>query len=221
MFKIKQTNEIEKWRMDTLLTKEPETIAWIDSFTDGQFVDIGANIGLYSLYCAEKHPDMAVLAFEPFLKNYERLVENYQLNGFNNIIAANVAIGNRNGLLKLRHVNEKVGSSGHQVNDCDGVSCACATLDAFKILSKFPLHYIKIDTDGNEYDIIRNAHAVLADPETRGVLIEVNDHKKEITGIFESHGFRTKNRFNKMKPHSRTRRKKEGIKAENIIFTRG
>jgi len=220
MFKIKQTNEIEKWRMDTLLTKEPETIAWIDSFTGGQFVDVGANIGIYSLYCADKHPDMVMLAFEPFPKNYERLVENYQLNGFENIIAANVAIGAYSGVLNLNCVSNKVGSSGHQLNDKKGIMCACVTLDNFKRLSNIPMNYIKIDTDGNEYDIIRNAHTVLADPETRSVLIEVNDHKKEILEIFQSHGFRTKNRFNKMKPHSRTRRKKEGIKAENIIFTR-
>ena len=34
-----------------LLTKEPGTIAWIEGFTeDDVFWDVGANVGLYSLY---------------------------------------------------------------------------------------------------------------------------------------------------------------------------
>ena len=50
-------NSIIKWRVDTILSKEPETIEWIDSFKSDSkekiiFWDIGANIGLYSLYAA-------------------------------------------------------------------------------------------------------------------------------------------------------------------------
>ena len=42
-----------KNRMDRMLTKEPETIKWINNFeTDSVFFDIGANIGIYSLYSA-------------------------------------------------------------------------------------------------------------------------------------------------------------------------
>src|SRR5688572_28729201 len=40
-----------RWRVDTLFTKEPGTIDWMESFTPGDvFVDVGANIGLYSVY---------------------------------------------------------------------------------------------------------------------------------------------------------------------------
>jgi hypothetical protein len=39
-------------------------------------------------------------------------------------------------------------------------------------------------------------------------------------GILTAAGFTTDNRFNSMTPHSRERRAKEGIDAENIVFTR-
>jgi len=43
------------WRSQTLFTKEPEMIEWIDSIDSGStFWDIGANIGLYSIYGAVK-----------------------------------------------------------------------------------------------------------------------------------------------------------------------
>lgn len=43
------TNEMVTWRINTIRQKEPETIQWIDTFMpDDLFIDIGANIGLYS-----------------------------------------------------------------------------------------------------------------------------------------------------------------------------
>ena len=55
IFKFFITHEIELWRSNTILTKEPETIEWIDNFDQSKkiiFWDIGANIGIYSVYAA-------------------------------------------------------------------------------------------------------------------------------------------------------------------------
>lgn len=41
------------YRGKNFYTKEPETVAWINSFNKkNTFFDIGANIGIYSLYAA-------------------------------------------------------------------------------------------------------------------------------------------------------------------------
>ena len=46
-------NWICRYRADTFSTKEPETLKWIDDSEDnGVLFDIGANVGLYSLYYA-------------------------------------------------------------------------------------------------------------------------------------------------------------------------
>ena len=48
-------NYLIKYRIDTFLTKEPETISWINSFNQEDiFYDVGSNIGLYSCYAAKK-----------------------------------------------------------------------------------------------------------------------------------------------------------------------
>ena len=58
------TNEIEKYRWDTLLTKEPETIEWIRNMDkSSKLLDIGANIGIYSFTAVIKDID-SVIAIE-------------------------------------------------------------------------------------------------------------------------------------------------------------
>lgn len=53
-----------RWRVETLYTKEPDTIAWIERFEPNSvFWDVGANIGIYSLYAAAFGHE--VYAFEP------------------------------------------------------------------------------------------------------------------------------------------------------------
>ncbi len=67
--------KIPKWRALTLLTKEPETLEWIETFQDTEILwDIGSNVGVYSLYAAMK--GHSVLAFEPSPSNYYLLSRN-------------------------------------------------------------------------------------------------------------------------------------------------
>ncbi len=74
-YKIYTSNELEEYRADSFYTKEPETVAWIDSFNDNEiFFDIGANIGIYSLYASITH-SCKTFCFEPYHKNYFRLID--------------------------------------------------------------------------------------------------------------------------------------------------
>ena len=59
------------WRYETLLDKEPETIEWIDGFETGDTLwDIGANIGIYSIYAGVK--GIRTWGFEPHFANYHQ-----------------------------------------------------------------------------------------------------------------------------------------------------
>ena len=73
-FKMRTETPMEKYRAETFWDKEPECLAWIGSFapTD-EFVDIGANVGVYSLFANSLYPDMWVYAFEPMKENMEAL----------------------------------------------------------------------------------------------------------------------------------------------------
>ena len=76
-------NQITSWRVNTYFSKEPETLEWIDSFEnkdDIVFWDIGANIGLYSIYNSIKNPKSTTIAFEPSSSNLRILTRNISIN---------------------------------------------------------------------------------------------------------------------------------------------
>src|SRR5687768_10944152 len=72
-FVFARPNAINRFRVETFTTKEPETLEWIDTIPKGSVVwDIGANVGLYANYAA-KARDCLVFAFEPSVFNLELL----------------------------------------------------------------------------------------------------------------------------------------------------
>ncbi len=82
------SSELEQYRAETYSTKEPETLDWLDQNLkdDDTFFDLGANIGLYSLYAAKIRPQSTIYAFEPATPKYLRLCNNIVLNGVDNVI---------------------------------------------------------------------------------------------------------------------------------------
>jgi len=82
-------NQLINWRVDTFFTKEPETLEWIDNFEKKKnliFWDIGANIGLYSIYNSIKNTSSTTIAFEPSSSNIRVLTRNISINNFENSI---------------------------------------------------------------------------------------------------------------------------------------
>jgi hypothetical protein len=79
-FVFTSPNSLNKWRLDTFSTKEPETLNWIDELPSNSILwDIGANVGLYSVYAAKVRNCM-VYSFEPSIFNLELLARNIFLN---------------------------------------------------------------------------------------------------------------------------------------------
>lgn len=83
------------WRAATFFDKEPETLGWIQGFGPGEtMLDVGANVGLYSLYAA--HRGHRVLALEPESQNFALMNENIHLNGLvSRVTAYCLALSNR------------------------------------------------------------------------------------------------------------------------------
>ncbi len=215
-FKMIIETEIEKYRYETFWTKEPETVEWIKSFDPySVFFDVGANIGVYSLYCAAIHPNSTVFAFEPDKKNYIRMVENISLNGFKNIIPFLWIVADKRGKRGFKSQSDEIGSSGGQMDQKGNL--ISRPIDGMMIGT--PQH-IKIDIDGQEVKVIRGMKRILKNESLKSVLIEIDNDRDEIMRAFLDNGFTTDNPFNKMENHSRVRRAREGIKVENVIFTR-
>jgi len=224
-FKLIQTNDIERWRANTFWTKEPETIAWIDSFNgNGSFWDIGANIGIYSLYAATKYPEMTVYAFEPSELNVNRLKQNCIINNLKNIMPLRIALSNILSMGRFIDTQQVGGADGKLLVQPITGDIPISTIDdlVLKNNMKEPV-YIKIDVDGGEFAIIEGAIWTLAHDWCKSLLIEVDPtctNKMLLNKIMHLNGYTTNNIFNVMDNHSRYRRLKENIIVENVIYTK-
>lgn len=111
-------NKTTKWRAETLLTKEPVTIDWINKMSPGETLfDVGANIGGYSIWAGVR--GIKVHAFEPEADNYALLLKNMALNG----IPANaycLALSDRQHVGPLYMSQPGVGGSCHSFNEAVG-----------------------------------------------------------------------------------------------------
>jgi len=179
-------NRLVSWRARTFLTKEPETLEWIDTFQPGDVLfDIGANVGLYSIYAASR--SVRVMAFEPESQNYALIQQNIFLNGFaDRITCLAVALSDREGVDHIFVSRFRAGEAMHNVGAaldwqqrpfeaCFQQGIVSFSLDAFLTFQSqpFPTH-IKIDVDGIEAKIIRGAKRTLGDPRLKSLLIEMD-----------------------------------------------
>lgn len=121
-------------------------------------IDIGANIGTFSLYIKRKSKDLTVFCYEPDEENYKCLKENIRLNELRNVFAFPFAVGNKNGKIKIyTKKNRKFGTTGSStaiVTD-DFNEVRCVTLN--EILDKNNISkcdLLKMDCEGAEYDIL-------------------------------------------------------------------
>lgn len=214
-FKMRQESPMEKYRAETFWTKEPETLEWIRSFkpTD-MFFDIGANVGVYSLYAASVFPRMVVFSFEPMPENYEALSGNIKENNFLYVFPVPCAVGLKTETLKFE-CSRAAGDSGGQVGN-EGMPMQVIALNNLTLITAAN---IKIDIDGQELAVVQGMTGWSS--HIKSILVEVSSKSRQpIIDLLLAAGFTMDNRFNKMTPHSRERREAEGIDAENIIFTR-
>jgi len=172
-------------RAETLLTKEPGTIAWIDTFAkDDVFWDIGANVGIYSLY-AGKVRGARTLAFEPASFNHALLCDNIRLNRLSERVAAYaLAFSDRTQIGELSFADAMPGAAFATVEG-DGAGdehevALVFSVDEFitRFEPQFPNH-IKIDVDGLEEQVLAGAARTLADPRMRSLSIEVDEDDPE------------------------------------------
>jgi len=80
-------NTLCSQRAATFSSKEPETLDWIEEFGCGEKIlfDIGANIGLYSIYHSKLNNGKS-FAFEPSFFNLKLLAKNINKNELSEFI---------------------------------------------------------------------------------------------------------------------------------------
>ncbi|GAN91195.1 hypothetical protein Gbfr_027_019 [Gluconobacter frateurii M-2] len=112
----------------------------------GTFVDVGANMGFFSLYAVQR--DARVIAIEPNPVLFERLTTNMRLNGMRADLLR-VAVGDQEGSGQLVQVNGDFG--GGQIGAGHGAPVRIRPLlDILKACDVTAVHVLKIDIEGYE-----------------------------------------------------------------------
>lgn len=186
-------NDVCRYRAETFSTKEPETLEWLDTHGgQGVFFDIGANVGLYSIYHAKRFTSQ-VFSFEPSVLNLGQLAKNITLNETaDRIVIVPIPLTATNQVAPFRMSSLQEGGAlssfgadfGHDGQplvplmqyDMLGLS-----LDFMVSSGVVPAPSImKVDVDGIEHYILRGAENVLRMPTLRSVLIEVDEDFGEL-----------------------------------------
>jgi len=186
---------IPHWRAETLLSKEPETIKWIDSFApDTVFWDVGANVGVYSLYAARRR-QVQVMAFEPSAANYGILSKNIEINKMDSVISGLcIAFSDISEIGYLNMSNTSPGGALSCFGQAQEIYAVCGksydvsfnqgmigfTIDDFieRFSPPFP-NYLKIDVDSIEDKIIAGAAKTIKNTRLKSVLIELDTEEKD------------------------------------------
>ena len=100
-FKIHINNSHEFNRALTFNSKEEDTLAWLKNNPGLDLVDIGANVGIYSLYFAKLSENSQIYSFEPDASSFTSLVKNISVNSTPNIKAFCIALGSRKGFYEM------------------------------------------------------------------------------------------------------------------------
>ena len=131
------------------------------------FMDIGANIGYYSLLAAKQNPSMQIISFEPAKGPLHYLRKNVAANQLNNIQVESQALSEKEGTITFHEVKSR--KYPYLEHNLAGTGSAAAlnkgeaftvnevsttTLDTFAENLSFPLDLIKMDTEGTEHLIL-------------------------------------------------------------------
>ena len=183
-------NRINRFRAKSFATKEPETLDWIDQLPQGCTLwDIGANVGLYSIYAAKKR-ECRVVAFEPSVFNLELLARNLFINGLQERVSlVPLALSDKLAVNQMRMTSTEWGgalSTFGQNFGWDGQALAQTfsfpTLgismdEGISLLGLPAPDFIKMDVDGIEHIILSGGPGIIS--RIQGILVEINDGFEE------------------------------------------
>lgn len=181
------TSSSEHYRADTYATKEPETIDWLRSrLREGDvFFDVGANVGLYSIFAAMFRPTARVYAFEPESHNFSSLCRNLLLNRLDNVLPCCIPLSDREGFDAFHVYALEPGSALHSLGGPSELregretmrqGTIATTLDALTTRHGLPRPaLLKLDVDGIEERILAGAESLLGGGVLRSILVEVTE----------------------------------------------
>jgi len=158
---------------------EPHVSAWLaDQLVTGNtFIDVGANIGYYSLMAARLVGESGrVVAVEPVYPHVVR--QQVRLNGWNNVTICGAAAGNRHGTVEIGIANPWNRGHNSVINPARfGKTATIPVVRLDDYLPALGIHQVdamKIDVEGYEVEVLLGARTLLADGAVPKIAFELS-----------------------------------------------
>ena len=143
-------------------------------FNEGDvFVDVGANIGSYTIIAAGAI-GARVVAIEPIPATFKRLEENIDLNRLNDRVRAHcLGLSDKPGILMFTSHLDTVNHVVAKSEPGNSISIPVTTLD--DLLQGTSPTIIKIDVEGHEVAVLEGSKKTLSNPALIAILLETNE----------------------------------------------
>ena len=136
-------------------------------------IDVGANVGLYSLLAAAQVGEGRVIALEPHPLAADRLRENVALNGLRNVDVQAVAVGATPGFARLTAHLDTTNYIVLEGSPRDSISVPVVALDSV-VEAGQTVALVKIDAEGFESAVLAGASRLLHERSVIAWIVEVN-----------------------------------------------
>jgi FkbM family methyltransferase len=162
------------------------------------FLDIGANIGFYSILFAMESEESEVHAFEPLQKNVARMKHNIGLNDVTSIQLHEFALSDEDGTADLKVSDGNLGETSIISNPVSSESNRLVETDTKRLdaLAIETPDLVKIDVEGAEYQVLEGGRECLSEHKPE-ILLELHPHRmvnpdkriRDIQTILQNSGY--------------------------------
>ncbi len=151
------------------LSYEAEVFSWLQDRSYDVVIEIGANVGVYTIFFANTLAHARIYAFEPSQEAYRRLILNLHLNRCDNVRAFNCAVAPTSGILDFfephDHLTNGSLNRGFAEQFSNRVSHSkVVAIDATILEQLFETEahvLIKLDIEGEEPRVLKSMQALI------------------------------------------------------------
>ncbi len=213
------------YRLNSFYSKEPEMLKFLAFYSKHDidlFFDIGANIGLYSVYWVNLNLKNKAFACEPAQLNYliikNLIVKNTKLN----IEIVTEPLSSECEYVAILDQALVPGESKFQITSEQSNRTGLTTYTIDHLVTKYQVNQpfiLKIDVDGKDFDILKGAASALFNKKIAAINIELNlDQIKTVDKFLAKFEYYPDLRFNWLPNNSRYWRKNKNKKLINRIY---